>query len=88
MEIRFDDGYPFQPPFCRVLYPQICGGTTFEHGALCFHSLTVSGWSPAMRLSNLAISLRNNFTGAGGSPISLIGVGDKSTRTIAEYTFE
>merc|ERR1711920_1162441 len=40
LELTLPDGFPIDPPFARILYPQLSGGYVFTHGAICFEPLT------------------------------------------------
>lgn len=43
----FQETYPFEPPFVRVVYPIISGGYVLLGGAICMELLTKQGWSSA-----------------------------------------
>lgn len=43
----FQETYPFEPPFVRVVHPIISGGYVLVGGAICMELLTKQGWSSA-----------------------------------------
>lgn len=43
----FQESYPFEPPFVRVVHPVISGGYVLVGGAICMELLTKQGWSSA-----------------------------------------
>merc|ERR1740121_956664 len=43
LEVSLPDGFPLEPPFVRIVYPQLQGGYVFRHGGICFEPLTVKG---------------------------------------------
>jgi ubiquitin-conjugating enzyme E2 Q len=61
IEIIFSDtGYPFYPPFARVVYPRFkfhTGHITIG-GSFCFELLTNSGWSSATKMESVLIQLK------------------------------
>ena len=85
LEIILPDGFPMEPPFARVLYPQLRGGYVFERGGICFEPLTKKGWVPSMTLPALAIAIKGIFD---YGEVRVGGVGDKATRTVKHYTEE
>lgn len=85
LEIILPDGFPMEPPFARVLYPQLRGGYVFERGGICFEPLTQKGWVPSMTLPALAIAIKGIFD---YGEVRVGGVGDKATRTVMHYTEE
>ena len=60
LELVLPDGFPMEPPFVRVLYPQLKGGFVFERGGICFEPLTQKGWAPSMTLPTLAIAIKGD----------------------------
>lgn len=64
MELRFGSGYPFSPPFVRVVRPRFLpfaqggGGHVTAGGAICSEMLTNSGWSPAMSIEKIFLQVR------------------------------
>lgn len=63
-EVRFGDDFPFSPPFLRVLRPRFRPNTTYvlSGGGLCLQVITSAGWSPAMSLLNLFISVKSTLS--------------------------
>jgi len=85
LELILPDAFPMEPPFARVVYPQLRGGYVFERGGICFEPLTVKGWVPSMTLPALAIAIKGIFD---YGEVRVAGVGDKATRTVKHYTEE
>lgn len=57
LNILFQDNYPFEPPFVRVVYPFIMGGYVITGGAICMELLTNTGWSSAYTVEALIIQI-------------------------------
>lgn len=60
LEIEFTERYPIEPPMVRVLKPSfvpITGHVT-DGGSICYELLTNQGWSPAVNMESLLISLK------------------------------
>lgn len=60
LEIEFTEKYPIEPPMVRVLKPSfvpITGHVT-DGGSICYELLTNQGWSPAINMESLLISLK------------------------------
>ena len=85
LELILPDGFPMEPPFVRVVYPQLKGGFVFERGGICFEPLTQKGWAPSMTLPNLAVAIKGILD---YGDVRIGGVGDRATRTVAHYTEE
>ncbi|CAE8732450.1 unnamed protein product, partial [Polarella glacialis] len=85
LEISLPDGFPMEPPFARVLYPQLKGGYVFERGGICFEPLTQKGWVPSMTLPALVIAIKGIFD---YGDVRVAGVGNKELRTIPNYSEE
>ncbi|CAK0863210.1 unnamed protein product [Prorocentrum cordatum] len=83
LEIALPDGFPLEPPFARVVYPQLQGGYVFSHGGICFEPLTVKGWVPSMTLPALAIAIKGILD---FGDVKFAGEGDVKTRTVPGYT--
>lgn len=83
LEFSLPDAYPLEPPFARVLYPQLKGGYVFTHGGICFEPLTPKGWAPAMTLPALAIAIKGILD---YGDVRVAGVGSRETRTVPQYT--
>ncbi|KAK1857952.1 hypothetical protein I4F81_000566 [Pyropia yezoensis] len=63
-EVRFGSDFPYSPPFLRVLRPRFRPQTTYvlPGGGLCLQVITSAGWSPAMTLLNLFISVKSTLS--------------------------
>eukprot|EP00438_Fugacium_kawagutii_P024714 Skav235554 [mRNA] locus=scaffold3067:289296:291011:- [translate_table: standard] len=85
LELILPDGFPMEPPFVRVVYPQLSGGYVFQRGGICFEPLTPKGWVPSMTLPALAIAIKGILD---YGEVRVAGVGDKATRTVKHYTEE
>jgi ubiquitin-protein ligase len=83
LEVCLPDGFPLEPPFVRVTYPQLSGGYVFSHGGICFEPLTAKGWAPSMTLPNLAIAIKGILD---YGEVCVVGAGNRASRTIPEYT--
>lgn len=83
LEFTVPDEFPIQPPFARVVYPQLQGGYVFTHGGICFEPLTPKGWAPSMTLPSLAIAIKGILDHGG---VRVSGVGNKATRRVPGYT--
>lgn len=60
MEMKFEQDYPFTPPFLRVVYPRFkfhTGHVTIG-GSVCMELLTVSGWRPTNDIESVLIQIR------------------------------
>ena len=53
----FQDTFPFDPPFVRVIYPIITGGYVLGGGAICMELLTKQGWSSAYSLESVILQI-------------------------------
>jgi ubiquitin-protein ligase len=55
MEIRFPDGYPFDPPYIRVVQPRFMHLTAHvtSGGSICNEILTNKGWLPTCSIESL-----------------------------------
>lgn len=85
LEISVPNGFPLEPPFARVVYPQLSGGYVFSRGGICFEPLTTKGWVPSMTLSALAIAIKGILD---YGDVRVSGEGNRATRTVAHYTEE
>lgn len=85
LEISIPDGFPLEPPFVRVLYPQLSGGFVFHRGGICFEPLTQKGWAPSMTLASLCIAVKGIMD---MGDVRVSGVGNKATRSVPQYTEE
>jgi len=59
-EMKFPDGYPYKPPFIRVVTPRfqhLTGHVTIG-GSICMELLTTSGWKPINTLESIFIQIR------------------------------
>jgi len=60
LEMTFPDGYPFEPPFVRVVTPRFKKQTGFVmNGALCMELLTKDGWNPINDIESVIVSIRS-----------------------------
>lgn len=85
LEISLPNGFPLEPPFVRVVYPQLEGGFVFRHGGICFEPLTPKGWAPSMTLPSLVIAIKGILDMGG---VRCTGSGELETRTVKGYTEE
>lgn len=85
LELSLPDGFPLEPPFARVVYPQLAGGYVFSRGGICFEPLTAKGWAPSMTLSALAVAVKGILD---YGEVRVAGVGDRAARVVAHYTEE
>lgn len=83
LEVCLPDGFPIEPPFARVTYPQLTGGYVFQRGGICFELLTTKGWVPTMTLPALAIAVKGILD---YGEVRVSGVGDRQHRTVPGYT--
>jgi ubiquitin-conjugating enzyme E2 Q len=64
LEIRYPSGFPFSPPFIRIVKPRFLpfnlggGGNVTEGGAMCMEVLTNSGWTAGQSFENLLLQVR------------------------------
>lgn len=68
MEIMFPPSYPHEPPFVRIVKPRfqhLTGHITIG-GSICTELLTNTGWSPALSIENLLVTLKCNITEGNG----------------------
>lgn len=84
LEFRFPNGYPCQPPFCRIVGPAFCPGTGYvqPRGGLCMELLTGAGWTPANSMESVCLQIAS-YLQAGKGRIDLA-----SPERVANYTFE
>uniref|UniRef100_A0A674N1D2 E2 ubiquitin-conjugating enzyme n=1 Tax=Takifugu rubripes TaxID=31033 RepID=A0A674N1D2_TAKRU len=54
---RFQDNFPFDPPFVRVVSPVLSGGYVLGGGALCMELLTKQGWSSAYSIESVIMQI-------------------------------
>ncbi|CAG0916318.1 unnamed protein product [Notodromas monacha] len=54
---HFQDSYPFDPPFVRVVHPIIGGGYVLIGGAICMELLTKQGWSSAYTVEAIIMQI-------------------------------
>jgi ubiquitin-protein ligase len=67
IEILFDDNYPYNPPFVRVVKPRFVyqTGHITSKGALCMQLLTPQKWSPAYSVESLLVQIKSTITEGG-----------------------
>jgi len=83
LELSLPDGFPLEPPFARVVYPELTGGFVFRGGGICFEPLTAKGWAPSMTLASLCIAIKGILD---FGDVRTSGAGNKETRTVPHYT--
>ena len=49
--------FPFEPPFVRVVAPVITGGYVLVGGAICMELLTKQGWSSAYTIEAVIMQI-------------------------------
>ncbi|XP_002135583.1 ubiquitin-conjugating enzyme E2 Q2-like [Drosophila pseudoobscura] len=57
LRLSFNDKYPFEPPFVRVISPVIKNGYVHSGGAICMELLTKQGWSSAYTVEAMIIQI-------------------------------
>ncbi len=60
IEVRFENSYPLSPPFVRVIKPafKLQTGHITQGGSICAEVLTNQGWSPAINMESLLITIK------------------------------
>jgi len=60
LEIIFESSYPLSPPFVRVIRPTFrpLTGHVTQGGSICAEILTNQGWSPAINMESLLITIK------------------------------
>jgi ubiquitin-protein ligase len=60
IEVRFENSYPLSPPFVRVIKPAFKPqtGHITQGGSICAEILTNQGWSPAINMESLLITIK------------------------------
>ena len=60
LEVEFNNKYPIEPPSVRVLRPTFKNmtGHVTDGGSICYELLTNHGWSPAITMESLLISIK------------------------------
>lgn len=53
----FQETFPFDPPFVRVINPVVSGGYVLGGGAICMELLTKSGWSSAYSIESIILQI-------------------------------
>ena len=53
----FQDSFPFDPPFVRMVHPVLQGGYVLDGGALCMELMTPQGWSSAYTIEAVIMQL-------------------------------
>nr|XP_028707006.1 ubiquitin-conjugating enzyme E2 Q2 isoform X5 [Macaca mulatta] len=53
----WEDNFPFDPPFVRVVLPVLSGGYVLGGGALCMELLTKQGWSSAYSIESVIMQI-------------------------------
>ncbi|XP_013788952.1 ubiquitin-conjugating enzyme E2 Q1-like [Limulus polyphemus] len=57
LNILFNETFPFEPPFVRVVHPIISGGYVLGGGAICMELLTKQGWSSAYTVEAIILQI-------------------------------
>ncbi|XP_037074306.1 ubiquitin-conjugating enzyme E2 Q2-like [Pollicipes pollicipes] len=57
LNLVFEDNYPFEPPFVRVVYPVMQNGYVLLGGALCMELLTKQGWTSAYTVEAIIMQI-------------------------------
>lgn len=57
---NFQENYPFEPPFVRVVHPVLTGGYVLVGGAICMELLTKQGWSSAYTVEAVSLVSKIN----------------------------
>ncbi|XP_033243399.1 ubiquitin-conjugating enzyme E2 Q2-like [Drosophila miranda] len=57
LRLSFNDKYPLEPPFARVVSPVIKNGYVHSGGAICMELLTKQGWSSAYTMEAMIIQI-------------------------------
>ena len=67
LEIVFNERFPFEPPFVRVVRPRFAPltGHVTRGGSICIELLTKTGWRPTYTLESLLVQLRALFVSGG-----------------------
>ncbi|KAF2675350.1 hypothetical protein BT63DRAFT_365871 [Microthyrium microscopicum] len=77
LELRFNDNFPFAPPFIRVIRPRLLafqqggGGHVTAGGSLCMELLTNVGWLPSMSIESVLISIKHAMSDLDPHPARL-----------------
>ncbi|KAI0147740.1 hypothetical protein GGR57DRAFT_505343 [Xylariaceae sp. FL1272] len=78
LEIRFLRGFPYTPPFIRVIRPRFLpftlggGGHVTAGGAMCMELLTNTGWSPVSSLESVILQVRLAISNLEPQPARLV----------------
>lgn len=64
LEMKFPEGYPYKPPFLRVISPRFAfhTGRVTVGGSICFELLTGSGWKPINDLESVFLQIKLEMT--------------------------
>eukprot|EP00897_Mesotaenium_endlicherianum_P010847 jgi/Mesen1/9791/ME000007S09852 len=67
LEARFSGGFPFDPPFMRVVAPRFAfhTGHVTVGGSICMELLTQSGWSPACDFESVLVQIIADMVAGG-----------------------
>ena len=88
MEITFDQMYPINPPFVRIVEPVFVyrTGNITMGGSICMELLTNQGWSVACSIESLLIQIKANILETGR--IDHHRVGQKYSMSEARVAFK
>ncbi len=72
MEMKFNENFPLEPPFIRVVRPrfQFRTGHVTIGGSICMELLTKSGWSPVNTIESIFVQIRCEMA-TGGARLEL-----------------
>ncbi|XP_076350474.1 ubiquitin-conjugating enzyme E2 Q1-like isoform X3 [Tachypleus tridentatus] len=80
LNILFNETFPFEPPFVRVVHPIISGGYVLGGGAICMELLTKQGWSSAYTVEAIVLQIAATLV-KGKARVKLCG-----TKLPAQYS--
>ena len=80
IEVLIPEKYPYEPPMCRVTYPELWS-KHIEHGGFCFELLTKVGWLPSTGLVSTGIVIRNFILNV-AQDVTCRSLGNRETRMV------
>ncbi|XP_076335943.1 ubiquitin-conjugating enzyme E2 Q1-like [Tachypleus tridentatus] len=80
LNILFNETFPFEPPFVRVVHPVITGGYVLGGGAICMELLTKQGWSSAYTVEAIILQIAATLV-KGKARVKFVG-----TKVPAQYS--
>ncbi|XP_041464916.1 ubiquitin-conjugating enzyme E2 Q2-like [Lytechinus variegatus] len=57
LNMTFQEHFPYNPPFVRVVWPILMGGYVLGGGAICMELLTKQGWSSAYTIEAVILQI-------------------------------